>query len=1015
MFVKGGNNTAQSFSITGNALTVNLGVNATGVVNSTALSLINAINANGTINGTILAANATGSTGAGNATAFANTTLAGGSSPNSGLLILNGVNNPVTLDLGNAGALGTGNVYIEGGNIDNTSGATLTLGTNNKIAIDSGVTFLGTNSLNLGTGNVDISNGSVSIVSNANSLTIGGAIIDSGNDNSVTTAGSGNIILRGASTFGGSLTIEAGQVHLSGGDNRLPTTVAVNLGDGINGSGILQLGNSTAPSNQTVTGLFVNGAGTANAVEGGNANISTLTVDSASPETYSGFLGLGNGVTTAVAANELALTVSGGTFGLSGNNTYLGVTKITGGGDLQIGVDNNLGYNDSTAATGVTIGDGSSNGGTLEIVNPTVNPTYSLTSNRTITLLGTNTGIAVDGGVTFTLGANSTVTGAGDFNVNGGSNGNGTLVLGSTNSNISFTGALNVNGGTLDLTATDQISLPNIQVSVASGALLDLQQTTEQTIGSLSGAGNVAVEDATLTIGNNSVATTFSGNISGNSDATVNLLGNGTLTLSGNNSFNGTTNAENTNALTINSSLALANSAVILDADNAVRFGSAASTATIGNLSGNGNLSLTKIGGGAVALSIGGNNLSADYVGGMSGLGSVTKVGTGSQEFDGYGNYSGSTTVSAGQLILTGTNTYGGGTSIASGATLTLGNGTSDGVDGSITGAVVDSTGGTFEINAANPQTISNAISGGGGALVDGAPAGFAGASIYKTVGTSQNITGEENTFGNGTNNYITPTGGIVSITTSESYTGNTTVVDNVLNVVGSSTSISSANVQLENGSSIGGNGTVIGNVQLTGGSGFAPGNAQNITFAPITTNISQPYHNLEVGTTPGFDTLTINGTVSLDPTSGGSSNLFHLSSNSTQGAGVSDKVVINGTMVNGGGALATGTIVFDFEDTGYLATGQSKDTYTLITETSGNLATQFSLSQFQATDVWDGGFGTAHSYFMFAAGGTQLQFVVVPEPAMWSLLAGGAMLLIGLRRKRKLASVAKSAANIQA
>ena len=81
----------------------------------------------------------------------------------------------------------------------------------------------------------------------------------------------------------------------------------------------------------------------------------------------------------------------------------------------------------------------------------------------------------------------------------------------------------------------------------------------------------------------------------------------------------------------------------------------------------------------------------------------------------------------------------------------------------------------------------------------------------------------------------------------------------------------------------------------------------------------------------------------------------------------------------------------------------------------SGNLATQFSLSQFQATDVWDGGFGTAHSYFMFAAGGTQLQFVVVPEPAMWSLLAGGAMLLIGLRRKRKLASVAKSAANIQA
>ncbi len=210
------------------------------------------------------------------------------------------------------------------------------------------------------------------------------------------------------------------------------------------------------------------------------------------------------------------------------------------------------------------------------------------------------------------------------------------------------------------------------------------------------------------------------------------------------------------------------------------------------------------------------------------------------------------------------------------------------------------------------------------------------------------------------------------------------------------------------------GTGTVRGNVDLSGSSGFAPGNAQAITFAPNTLT-NGPYQGLSVGTAAGFNTLTINGTVTLNPSSG-VTNLFHLSSNATQNAlpAPNDMVVINGSLINSTGDL-TSTITFDFEDTGFFTTAAGQNVYTLITETSGNLATQFSLSQFAAIDVWNGGAKDSVSYFMFGPGGQSLQFVLVPEPATWGLLAGGAMLLMSMRRKRKLASVAKADANTQA
>ena len=62
-----------------------------------------------------------------------------------------------TLKLGNAAALGSGTLTINGGKIDNSTGAPLTLTTNNAQTWGGSFTFTGSNNLNLGGGVSDVS------------------------------------------------------------------------------------------------------------------------------------------------------------------------------------------------------------------------------------------------------------------------------------------------------------------------------------------------------------------------------------------------------------------------------------------------------------------------------------------------------------------------------------------------------------------------------------------------------------------------------------------------------------------------------------------------------------------------------------------------------------------------------------------------------------------------------------------------------------------------------------------
>ncbi len=163
------------------------------------------------------------------------------------------------------------------------------------------------------------------------------------------------------------------------------------------------------------------------------------------------------------------------------------------------------------------------------------------------------------------LGANGTwnVSGTGQLIVSGAISGNanltktggGTLRL--SNPGNSYIGATTISNGFLQLGASEVI--PNASDVTVNGTF-DLAGFTE-TVGSLSGTGNINVPSASqLIVGSNNTSTSFSGQIIGLGGLTK--IGTGTLTISGPNSYSGGTTIYG-GALQLGSSAALSASTVL--------------------------------------------------------------------------------------------------------------------------------------------------------------------------------------------------------------------------------------------------------------------------------------------------------------------------------------------------------------------------------------------------------------------------------------------------------------------
>lgn len=435
----------------------------------------------------------------------------------------------------------------------------------------------------------------------------------------------------------------------------------------------------------------------------------------------------GSGNTTIsgnIATTSGSLTKNNeGTLTLSGTNTYTGGTTINGG-TVAISADANLGG----ASGALTL-----NGGTLQNT-----ATLTLSATRAVTVNANGGTFLTDPGTTLTFGG--VLAGAGTIDKSG----TGTFVTGGASANT-HSGSLDLNAGTFSIAKSANVSAIGdaSAVTVATGATLQFNGTgayTAETIGSLVGAGtvtNAGTGALALTTGGTNASTLFSGTI-GNTGGALSLTktGTGTFTLSGANSYTGTTTVsqgvlriENSAALGSTAAGTSVTSGAALELQGGIAVGAEAlalagtgvgTTGALRNVSGDNSFA------GAITLS--GTNTRIQSDAGLLTLTGAISGGAQNLTLGGAGNLTltgsiGTTTgtltkADSGYAILSGSNSFTGATAIT-GGTLEIRNGSAL---GTAAGGATVSSGATLAVSGGitsteTPLTLNGSGFGSGGAL----------------------------------------------------------------------------------------------------------------------------------------------------------------------------------------------------------------------------------------------------------------------------------------------------------
>lgn len=478
-----------------------------------------------------------------------------------------------TTSAGTINVLGTGTHTISGthtntGQISILNGA-ITLNNNDLVFSVTGASGFRISGGITGTGNITINN------TNASGNGVDFRTVAVNNTGTITniSSGVGGVSQGTAVSFGANVTgliqnsttslwtVNQANGNFVGTAQVLAGTMAVTNTGGFNVNNTISVASGAIfdirDVNLTIAGL--------NNVSGNGGSVSqttstavrTLTLGGSGTYSFSGVIAP---TTTA----NFALTKSGtGTQTLSGNNTYDGLTTISGG-TLKIGHVN---------ALGSTVGATTLSGGTLDLNGFTIGETVNVTAASTLANssasaaalsvdanLTNNLTVNTTGDITATrligTGAPRTVTklGAGTLTTNGTSHNNltawdiqaGTVVFANT-SGYGADRGVTLNGGTLRLSGSNSDLVNNGQTFVVNSGVFDLNGKSEA-VASVGGTGGfirngLVSTTSTLFVGGGISGTstdTYAGVIeNGSGTLAVTKEGSGSQTFTGANTFTG--------------------------------------------------------------------------------------------------------------------------------------------------------------------------------------------------------------------------------------------------------------------------------------------------------------------------------------------------------------------------------------------------------------------------------------------------------------------------------------------
>ena len=751
----------------------------------------------------------------------------------------------------NIGTAGTDDIKVtHGGNTLNPTSAAIQSGSGSDVTIRYTFTPPGgawdsadnnTYTVELGSGPMqDAANNAVTTLAGDTSFTVNIAaaptspyLVDNTGDTNDGNFSPGNLTLREAATLA-----QAGET--------------IQFASSINGSTIILSSSIALAANVTfdaspLTTLTITGSTISLA---GNLTITndasdTLTIASVLAstgtltKTGAGTLTLDN---TGNSAATAALTVSGGAVAAASDSRLVGGTVTLDGGTLMVAGGN-------TYDNLISLGAG---GGTIDA---------SLETTSVATLSGIISGSGA-----------LTKTGAGTVRLNGANTYSGTTTLSVGSLEVGHASAL---GSTAGGTAVvNGAGLGIVGVTIAE----NLTITGLGSLGALVSSGTSGVSGSVTLAGNAGIGVINGGTltISGAIDdgaSTFNLtkvnasgVTNGTLVLSGANSYDGATTisagtlvaAHNTALGTTGAGTTVANGAAlafqgdvtVAEAITSLTGTGVSGTGSLRNVSGTNTLSgaVTLTGATGIGADAGTLIISSGITDGASTY-NVSKVGAGAVTLTGANIFDGTTTVSAGTLLVTGALANSTAVTVASGATL--------GGTGSIAGAVTIQSGGVLAPgvagtnNGAGTLTLANGLTIASGGTLSVDIAGSAAGTGYDQV----SVTGT-----------VTVTGATVTVT--HSYVPGTGDTYRLISNDGTD-AITGTFASLAEGGTLtaGGNGTVLTAYYAASDAGATTGGNEFMLQAPVNQAPVATANGISSTTTVVGDTLT--GSYSYNDTNG--------------------------------------------------------------------------------------------------------------------------------------------------